>query len=189
LGGKITSIVGSVTGVDGDVRNDSELNDEARRAFAVPPTCTRRYERRTCARLDGPLLLPSTILIEAGWTINRHMGASVHAQFLDLVIEEFELVNLIPQDVLRMAELVRVYRDARLDPADVSVAAIAERLAIAHIVTLDRGRDWERRLSPLRAKLPWRRPCAPPGASKGRAERARPGRAPAGRPATGQRVG
>ncbi|WP_433439419.1 type II toxin-antitoxin system VapC family toxin [Nonomuraea sp. CA-141351] len=96
-------------------------------------SCVRLLER-----LDGPLLLPSTILIEAGWTINRHMGASVHAQFLDLVIEEFELVNLIPQDVLRMAELVRVYRDARLDPADVSVVAIAERLAIAHIVTLDR---------------------------------------------------
>jgi predicted nucleic acid-binding protein len=37
-----------------------------------------------------------------------------------------------------MAELVRTYEDARLDPADVSVVAIAERLAITHIATLDR---------------------------------------------------
>jgi predicted nucleic acid-binding protein len=37
-----------------------------------------------------------------------------------------------------MAELVRTYKDARLDPADVSVVAIAERLAITHIATLDR---------------------------------------------------
>lgn len=96
----------------------------------------------SCVRLlenwNGPLLLPSTILIEAGWTINRHMGPSVDAQFLELVTEEFELVNLIPLDVRRMAELVRTYKDARLDPADVSVVAIAERLAITHIATLDR---------------------------------------------------
>lgn len=96
-------------------------------------SCVRLLEA-----LDGPLLLPTTILIEAGWIINRHMGASVHAQFLDLVTDEFELVNLIPQDVRRMAELVRVYHNARLDPADVSVVAIAERLAIRDIVTIDR---------------------------------------------------
>ncbi|MEV0593055.1 type II toxin-antitoxin system VapC family toxin [Nonomuraea cavernae] len=93
---------------------------------------------RLLESLDGPLLLPSTILIEVGWTINRHMGSSVHAQFLDLVTEEFELVNLTAPDVRRMAELVRTYEDARLDPADVSVVAIAERLAITHIATLDR---------------------------------------------------
>ncbi|MEV6982471.1 PIN domain-containing protein [Sphaerisporangium sp. NPDC051017] len=93
---------------------------------------------RLLEELEGPLLLPSTILIEAGWTINRHMGPGVHAQFLDLVTEEFELVDLVPADVRRMAELVRTYRDARLDPADVSVVAIAERLNVRHIATLDR---------------------------------------------------
>src|SRR4051812_26510234 len=52
-------------------------------------SCVRLLEE-----LEGPLLLPSTILIEAGWTINRHMGPRVHARFLDLVVEEFELVDL-----------------------------------------------------------------------------------------------
>ncbi|GIH72564.1 PIN domain-containing protein [Sphaerimonospora thailandensis] len=84
-------------------------------------SCVRLLEE-----LEGPLLLPSTVLIEVGWTINRHMGPTVHAQFLDLVTAEFELVNLLPVDVRRMAELVRLYKDARLDPADVSVVAIAE---------------------------------------------------------------
>lgn len=46
-------------------------------------SCVRLLEE-----LEGPLLLPSTILIEAGRTINRHMGPAVHAQFLDLVTEE-----------------------------------------------------------------------------------------------------
>lgn len=96
-------------------------------------SCVRLLEE-----LEGPLLLPSTILIEAGWTINRHMGTAVHAQFLDLAIEEFELVDLLPVDVRRMAELVRLYKDARLDPPDVSVVAVAERLGITQIATIDR---------------------------------------------------
>ncbi|WP_143590256.1 PIN domain-containing protein [Thermoactinospora rubra] len=63
---------------------------------------------------------------------------AVHAHFLDLVLDQFELVDLRPEDVRRMAELVRLYEDARLDPADVSVVAIAERLHIVQVVTLDR---------------------------------------------------
>ncbi|GAA3126454.1 hypothetical protein [Nonomuraea salmonea] len=54
------------------------------------------------------------------------------------MIEEFELVELLPVDVRRMAELVRLYKDARLDPADVSVVAIAARLGITQIATIDR---------------------------------------------------
>jgi predicted nucleic acid-binding protein len=96
-------------------------------------SCVRLLEE-----LEGPLLLPSTILIEAGWTINRAMGPTVHAEFLDLVLEEFKLVDLLEADVLRMAELVRQYKDARLDPADASVVAIAERLGIVQIATIDR---------------------------------------------------
>ncbi|WP_440070473.1 type II toxin-antitoxin system VapC family toxin [Streptosporangium sp. OZ121] len=93
---------------------------------------------RLLEELEGPLLLPSTVLIEAGWIINRHMGSAVHAQFLDHVVEEFELVDLLPVDVRRMAEFVRLYKDARLDPADVSVVAIAERLGVTQIATIDR---------------------------------------------------
>ncbi|GII67278.1 hypothetical protein Skr01_73630 [Sphaerisporangium krabiense] len=66
------------------------------------------------------------------------MGPAAHAQFLDLVTEEFESVDLLPADVRRMAELVQFYRDARLDPADVSVVANAERLGITQIATIDR---------------------------------------------------
>ncbi|TDD45812.1 PIN domain-containing protein [Nonomuraea terrae] len=90
---------------------------------------------RLLRTLDGPLLLPSTVLIEAGWIINRQLGASVHAEFLDQVTDEFELVNLIPQDVHRMAELVQLHKG--LDSADASVVAIAERLSVTHIATLD----------------------------------------------------
>jgi hypothetical protein len=37
---------------------------------------------RLFAELQGALLLPSTVLIEACWIINARMGANAHANFL-----------------------------------------------------------------------------------------------------------
>ncbi|WP_062431261.1 type II toxin-antitoxin system VapC family toxin [Herbidospora daliensis] len=93
---------------------------------------------RLLENLKGRIFLPTTILAEAGWIINDRLGPEVHARFLELAVEEFELVELGPVDIRRMAELVRQYRSACLDTADVSVMAIAERLGVKQIATLDR---------------------------------------------------
>lgn len=100
-----------------------------------------------CARLleelPHPLLLPTTVLIEACWLINARIGADAHARFLsrvtnDITEDKITLVDLTPRDVFRMAELARAYRDLRLDPTDASVIAMAERLDVKRIATLDR---------------------------------------------------
>jgi predicted nucleic acid-binding protein len=93
--------------------------------------------------LPGPFLLPDTVLIEACWVIGDRIGAKNHAIFLEAVAAELEcdryrLVPLIPDDLTRMAELVSQYSDLRLDPTDASVVAIAERLGVAQVATLDR---------------------------------------------------
>lgn len=90
----------------------------------------------------GGLLLPSTVLVEACWLINVRMGAEPHAVFLkriaaDISDEKLTLVELVSDDVARMAELAHTYRDARLDPADLSVIALAERLNVTEVATLD----------------------------------------------------
>ncbi|MEV4103583.1 hypothetical protein AB0J42_25280 [Nonomuraea sp. NPDC049649] len=43
---------------------------------------SERVEDLLAERLEGPRLLPSTILIEAGWTINRHMDPPYTPSFL-----------------------------------------------------------------------------------------------------------
>jgi predicted nucleic acid-binding protein len=48
------------------------------------------------------------------------------------------LVDLLPSDLARMAELVTKYSALRLDPTDASVIAIAERLNVRQVATLDR---------------------------------------------------
>ena len=51
---------------------------------------------------------------------------------------DFEAVTLEDVDLARMAELVRQYDDLPLGTTDASVIAIAERLGISEIATLDR---------------------------------------------------
>ena len=59
---------------------------------------------------------------------------AAQAALLDSVAAgELELTSLLPADVARMAQLVRTYHDLRLDPADASVIAIAERLGVTQI--------------------------------------------------------
>lgn len=98
---------------------------------------------RLLTELPGPLLLPTTVLIETCWLINARLGAAAQATFLerlvtDLAAGAYELVELLDADVARMAELVRAYADLRLDATDASVIALAERLDIYDVATLDR---------------------------------------------------
>ena len=66
------------------------------------------------------------------------VSTEVEAMFLDAVaVGDFEVVNLTTADFARMAELVRRYDDLPLGTTDASVIALAERLGIDEIVTLD----------------------------------------------------
>lgn len=101
----------------------------------------------SCVRLfqavRGPLLLPTSVLIEASWLINKRVGSIAQARFLesigtDVETGAYELIHLLPRDLRRMSELAIKYQDLRLDPTDASVIALAERLDVATIATLDR---------------------------------------------------
>jgi len=64
---------------------------------------------------------------------------------LDLAKELYECVPLLPQDFTRIAQLNAQYADLPGDFADLSLIAIAERLDISAIATLDRDFDIYRR--------------------------------------------
>lgn len=86
----------------------------------------------------GPLLVPSPVLAEVCWLLESRVGPDVEATFLDSVASgEPKLVDLTVADVVRMAELVRQYRDFPLGAVDAAVVAVAERLGTVQIATLD----------------------------------------------------
>lgn len=102
---------------------------------------------RRCVRLleelPAPLLLPSTVLLEACWVVASHVGSHAQTILLETVAVDisrgrYALVELTSADISRMAKLFRTYRDLRLDPTDASVIAMAERLGVKQVATLDR---------------------------------------------------
>lgn len=84
-------------------------------------------------------MLPATVLSEVGHLLGRDLGTGAEARFIRSIAGgDFQLVNLEPIDIIRMAELVEQYRDAKLDTTDASVIAISERLDVGEVATLNR---------------------------------------------------
>jgi predicted nucleic acid-binding protein len=97
-----------------------------------------------CARLlqDAPeeLLVPQPVIAEVCYMIGRaRFGASVEALFLRSFADgSLSTVALEPSYFQRMAELVEQYASLPLGGSDASVIALAERLRIDKVATLDR---------------------------------------------------
>jgi len=84
----------------------------------------------------GRRLLPVTVMTEVCWMFEE--WPDIEAAFLDAVASgSFELVRLEDADIQRMSELVRQYGDFPLGATDASVIAVAERLDLRHVATLD----------------------------------------------------
>ncbi|WP_433661812.1 type II toxin-antitoxin system VapC family toxin [Nocardia sp. CA-128927] len=87
----------------------------------------------------GPVLVPGPVLGEVCYFLETRVGPSAEALFLESIAnEEIELVDLTRTDLLRMAELVRKYADFPLGAVDAAVLAVAERLDVNEVATLDR---------------------------------------------------
>lgn len=85
------------------------------------------------------LLLPATVSAEVGYLLESYSGPTEEARFLHGVADgDFEPIDLTDEDYGRMSELVEQYADLPLGTTDASVIAIAERLGIDEIATLDR---------------------------------------------------
>jgi predicted nucleic acid-binding protein len=79
-------------------------------------------------------------MVETCYFIERDGGPELEASFLESFgpRRRLRLEPLQGQDVRRSAELVRQYADLGLGVVDASVIAVAERLKVEQIATLDR---------------------------------------------------
>ncbi len=99
--------------------------------------CIRLFSDMHAAGRD--LLVPATVTAEVGYLLNREAGPRVESLFLrSLADGDFTAVDLTTADYARMAELVDRYGDLPLGTTDASVIAVAERLKLTDVATLDR---------------------------------------------------
>jgi predicted nucleic acid-binding protein len=113
----------------------------------VSAILSRDDDHQVCAdfviaarRARRRLLVPATVVAEVGYLVGQSVqGAAQEALFLsDLSDGLYEPVDLTPQDYARMSDLVAQYNDLPLGTTDASVIALAERLDVIDVATLDR---------------------------------------------------
>lgn len=84
------------------------------------------------------LLVPQTVIAEVAYSIQKLGGTDQELLFLQAIADgDLTVVDLITENLPRIINLVRSYRDFPLGTTDASVIAIAERLDITEIATLD----------------------------------------------------
>lgn len=85
------------------------------------------------------LVVPTPVAIETAWMIESRLGPDAEATFVDAIATgELEVVDLTDTDWARCRDLIRQYLDLGLGLVDASVVAMAERLGITTVATLNR---------------------------------------------------
>ncbi len=87
----------------------------------------------------GKLLVPSPVISEACYLLNSFLGANAELTFLhSLIKKELVIEHSKEDDLLRIVELLKKYRDQNIGYVDASLIAVAERLKIKKVLTTDR---------------------------------------------------
>jgi predicted nucleic acid-binding protein len=95
-----------------------------------------------CADLLGgaspPLLLSPFVLAELDYLVMRNIGRRAQAALLEEVARgAYQLELFGAADVARAKEVVEQYADIEIGLADASIVVLAERHAVAEVLTLD----------------------------------------------------
>jgi predicted nucleic acid-binding protein len=85
------------------------------------------------------IYLPQSTLGEIGYMLTRSGGNRRTAYFLRHIpdVPKLAIEALTSGDLARTADILEQYVDARIDFVDATVAAVAERLSIKRILTLN----------------------------------------------------
>jgi predicted nucleic acid-binding protein len=86
-----------------------------------------------------PLVVPVTVLPEADYLLTTRLGPRVAIAFLESIVQgDMSLEHLTSADVRRALEIVKTYTESDVGFVDASIVALAERLRVGRILTLDR---------------------------------------------------
>lgn len=112
----------------------------------VAAALTRDVHHRACvdlftsAHLAGEqLVVPAQVVTEVCYLLAREAGPRAEAPFLTSLADgDFGVIGLETSDWRRTAELVMKYADLPLGAVDAAVIAVAERLEVGEIATIDK---------------------------------------------------
>ena len=109
--------------------------------FALTDRSDRNHERVLAVAQSSNeiLVLPVAVLPEICYLITSRLGHQVMRHFVSsLTTQAVQVEPVTSEDLLRINEVLEQYADSQLDFTDAAIVAIAERLVIDRIYTLDR---------------------------------------------------
>jgi predicted nucleic acid-binding protein len=85
------------------------------------------------------LIVPITVVPEVTYLLSKFLGSAAEIQFVESVNRgELALEAVNRTDLARSLELMRRYADAEIGFVDSSIVAVAERLRLSDVLTVDR---------------------------------------------------
>jgi hypothetical protein len=108
--------------------------------YAVYDAADRHHRRVTAAlkKEPGPIVVPAPILGELDNLLRQFLGIDSELSFLEGVQSGvYTIESIQAADIARCRELIETYRDMNLGLADASVIAVAERLGVRRVLTVD----------------------------------------------------
>jgi len=108
--------------------------------YALLNTSEQQHEAvlNVTRTIREPVILPVPAITETAYLLLRDVGPNALADFIErLATTELLLATPEAVDYSRAAEVIRQYADARIDFVDALIVAMAERLSITRILTLD----------------------------------------------------
>lgn len=93
-----------------------------------------------CTLLDQEtgIAITAPVATESAWMIESRLGAQTEAAFVaSIAAGELDVIDLNSGDWSRCAELIETYDDLGLGLVDASPVAVAERLGVTTIATLN----------------------------------------------------
>jgi predicted nucleic acid-binding protein len=91
------------------------------------------------AREEEAVIIPAPVMTEITYLVNRRLGAAMEVNYLrELLASDWAIEPMNRTDLARTLELLEMYASANLGFVDAATVAIAERLDVKRIYTLDR---------------------------------------------------
>ena len=109
--------------------------------FALTDQDDRNHQRvlAVAQRVNEPLVLPVVVLPEVCYLIASRLGHRAMRRFVSSVTPEtIQVKSVTTEDLVRVHQILERYADNQLDFTDAAIVAIAERLDITRVYTLDR---------------------------------------------------
>lgn len=93
---------------------------------------------KTAMSQERTPLIPSPVLPEFAYMAIRDLGYDMFIQFMQTVTQaDSPIVFAVQNDFVRATEIITEYADSQIDFVDCMIVAMAERLNISRVLTID----------------------------------------------------